>query len=813
MKLLAKKIKRFNSSRNGFIQPVFEINESDHHKPVSKDDYPNNGYIFISDFDLLDRDIDTELIVIDNGFFINDDNMFAERINDYNASQKRINYNMGISNYFSAVTPIQYIPIYNNHFNIEKQRLISDEGINSDVFFLIVEEENNIYGPFERDNFDLKAATFKNKDYDTSMYRDFLDAYIEYDGSVIFKLNKHLSSGNILTDFDGNSYIKDFTNVIIENLGEKIEYTPIQILHSWVLNKLNNKGLRIFDFLDEIGDIDKLFSSSLDQLKWQKYLFFIDKLEEESKIIQSLVNKLYDKGFVEDITGNTQIENIEKKLKTLEDNDIIKSEEIIKLKDDKRRLEIELQEIEKKDIEGIDKNSYPNIASVLNHPEKLQNLEEIIENRENFELLKDDLRKLEIKKEIFDEEIKKLEDTERKIQDSIRHIKQSFDSDVSVHTAKLADAKMYTDLLNGININHTNNDNSESIESVVLSKLPEEITTARSYIFEIQKRLKNLNRDLSFNDVANLIITINHSFITILAGAPGVGKTSLVNKLSTAYGLNEGFGYLEVNCAKGWTSSRDLLGFYNPLTGKYQDSKTGLRLALMKSNKNLNSPYIVLLDEANLSPMEHYWSDFIKLADGDYAKKIKTHEQEEITFGEGFRFIATINHDHTTESLSNRLIDRASIIQIDKPLSVIENAISDIKNDHVFDFNDVQKLFPETQKWKSDEELIKKLFQQIKEKIESNNSGIIISPRKEILIKKYCKVATGVLEGNSYTALDFAVSQHIMPLVNGRGEYFEQSLKELKSILEDKGMTKSSVLLGKILERGKDLKHFKYVYY
>lgn len=184
-----------------------------------------------------------------------------------------------------------------------------------------------------------------------------------------------------------------------------------------------------------------------------------------------------------------------------------------------------------------------------------------------------------------------------------------------------------------------------------------------------------------------------------------------------------------------------------------------------------------------------------------------------INFSEGFKFIATINHDHTTESLSNRLLDRSAVIQIEKATTLSESTSNLYKEEFVYNYHEIQQLFIETSKWKSDEELIKKFLNQIKERIETSNTGIIISPRKELAIRKYCKVATGLLEGNSYTALDYAVAQHILPLINGRGDQFESNLKILKNELQDKGMVKSEKLLSRILDRGKDFKHFKYIYY
>ena len=158
-------------------------------------------------------------------------------------------------------------------------------------------------------------------------------------------------------------------------------------------------------------------------------------------------------------------------------------------------------------------------------------------------------------------------------------------------------------------------------------------------------------------------------------------------------------------------------------------------------------------------------------------------------------------------------MDRASIIQIEKPEKTedIKETLENIES--IYDFNEIQKFFVKTKKWQEDEGIVKNTLKQIIDKLESNNSGIIISPRKILAITKYCEVATGLLDGNSYTALDFAVSQHIIPLINGRGEDFEKILFDLKEILNQKEMSKSEKLLNKIIQRGKGLKHFKYIYY
>ena len=76
-------------------------------------------------------------------------------------------------------------------------------------------------------------------------------------------------------------------------------------------------------------------------------------------------------------------------------------------------------------------------------------------------------------------------------------------------------------------------------------------------------------------------------------------------------------------------------------------------------------PFIILLDEANLSPVEYYWADFMNACDSDSATKyLELGKGFELKVPQTLRFVATINNDHTTEILSPRLLDRAFIISL-----------------------------------------------------------------------------------------------------------------------------------------------------
>ncbi len=816
MKIIAKKIKRFYGNKNGFIRPIFEVTESGELIDLLEENYPNNGLIFVGDYELLDNDIKSDLFIMDKDFFIQDDFSYNDRISDNNACKKRISYNSGISNYFKKIEPYKFIPIYKNNFSLKNNEIETPENIKSDVFFLINDETNNLYGPFERNGKELKAANFKNdEDQFDDEFLNFIDDYErKFDTTTIFEISKIDASNFIIDDNEGVQYLENFKVFIDNNVGKPIDFTPIVFLHKWAIDKLEQRSPSISQFKNEIKNIVLSVVSATDKLKWEKYINYLENIENEEGDIEQLIKILYSKNFIKETIDTSEIEKLNKDVENLKNELKLKDNANLTLIEGNRTLKEELKEERNNSNENkiIDSLKFPNLSDALNIEDKIVELENILKEKITAVKLKSENDRLSARRDILDEDIKKKEESVRGIEESVKKIKDTFDRSASDHTAKLQEAKIYTDLLNGIEI-LPNNVKKEDTKKTIANIIPlnPDINSTKSYIIEIQKRLANQGREIPFNDVANLVITINQSFITIIAGAPGVGKTSLVEKLSKSYGLDEDFGYLEIACAKGWTSSKDLIGFFNPLTQKFQPAKTKLKEALKKSEEKPNAPYIILLDEANLSPMEHYWSDFIKLADSNYSRKIKISDNEEIQFGNGFRFIATINHDHTTESLSNRLIDRAAIIQLDKLNTIGDDSTISIES--IFDFTEIQELFKEpTRKWQTEEDLIRDTFNKIKEKLESNHT-IIISPRKEIAIYKYCKIATGLLDGNSYVALDYAISQHILPLISGRGESFEKLLLSLKGDLNDKGMTKSEKLLSKIIERGRELKHFKYIYY
>lgn len=95
--------------------------------------------------------------------------------------------------------------------------------------------------------------------------------------------------------------------------------------------------------------------------------------------------------------------------------------------------------------------------------------------------------------------------------------------------------------------------------------------------------------------------------LIVLAGDSGSGKTSLIKSVAEAIG---GVSTI-VPVKPNWTSSEDLLGYYNPIEGRYHPSP--FLLALLDASRKPDVPHFICLDEMNLARVEYYFADFLSL--------------------------------------------------------------------------------------------------------------------------------------------------------------------------------------------------------
>lgn len=159
--------------------------------------------------------------------------------------------------------------------------------------------------------------------------------------------------------------------------------------------------------------------------------------------------------------------------------------------------------------------------------------------------------------------------------------------------------------------------------------------------------------------------------LAVLTGLSGAGKTQLARGYALSLwqqAQNPHEGLLIVPVQPGWHDPSSLLGYVNPL-----EADTYVRTAcldfLLRASADPTTPYTLILDEMNLSHPEQYLApllsametgDHIELhALGDGISDVPTS----IAYPANLLIIGTVNMDETTHGLSDKVLDRASVIE------------------------------------------------------------------------------------------------------------------------------------------------------
>lgn len=584
----------------------------------------------------------------------------------------------------------------------------------------------------------------------------------------------------------------------------------------------NVKKLPAFRHKNIIDKLDKLKEISSSQV-----LLRDDVIDGFGKFLRSELGEGIIKSYIEK-NKDSYLENIRENYKSeLESEFREKQEEISKLKgkiESNRNELIELgQQIEERKQININGDMFDNLKKnegldqeIVRKTEQLESLkkqiEPLLEKHNKYSSLDEIETEFARVKADYDYEMRR----KIEIEDQINKLEAQYNENEDKLRAKLFEMKPFVDAING-NVGISHRENSKNVSQEV-KPLEVNNNTAQDILRYIEYSLKKEGRNFSILDIINVTVTLQQSFICFLAGLPGGGKTSLARLISKVYGIQDN-RFLDIPVARGWTGQKDLIGFFNPITNKFQPSSTGLYeflyvLSDERKNKELEVPIsMVLLDEANLSPMEHYWSSFMGLTDINENKELVLGE-ERIQIPEHLRFMATINYDSTTEYLSPRLIDRAPIIVLE-PNSISQTSFSNELDENLIlempiSYEIMEQCFGRTEKLPDFVENEKKIYEKLKAVLEERNSElgkpILISNRKEIAIRQYCNKARPLMRESStdeeLLALDYAVLQLILPLLRGHGKHFSKRLERLREVLFEEELERSVSYLDNIISYG-----------
>ncbi|WP_406872603.1 chromosome segregation ATPase-like protein [Aminobacter sp. P9b] len=184
------------------------------------------------------------------------------------------------------------------------------------------------------------------------------------------------------------------------------------------------------------------------------------------------------------------------------------------------------------------------------------------------------------------------------------------------------------------------------------------------------------------------------SQMAVLAGISGTGKSQLPRQYAAAMGI----GFLQVPVQPRWDSPQDLMGFYNYIEKRFRPTDMARALFQLDSLNNEKSELpdrmmMILLDEMNLARVEYYFSDFLsrlesrppasRVADKTLRKDAeielelpmpKGMDALRVFPGYNLLFAGTMNEDESTQSLSDKVVDRANVMRFSAPKNIHTNA-------------------------------------------------------------------------------------------------------------------------------------------
>ena len=181
-------------------------------------------------------------------------------------------------------------------------------------------------------------------------------------------------------------------------------------------------------------------------------------------------------------------------------------------------------------------------------------------------------------------------------------------------------------------------------------------------------RLK-LYYDIS--DIRRFVAGMAVSKILILQGMSGTGKTSLAH----AFGDFIDNTSTVIPVQPMWKERTDLIGYYNEFTRRFNET---LLLEKMYEANYSKDIYITVMDEMNIARVEYYFAEFLSLLelpnederlltvvsdvwDDDPAQLINGN----VKLPPNMWFIGTANNDDSTFAISDKVYDRAMIMNLD----------------------------------------------------------------------------------------------------------------------------------------------------
>ena len=293
--------------------------------------------------------------------------------------------------------------------------------------------------------------------------------------------------------------------------------------------------------------------------------------------------------------------------------------------------------------------------------------------------------------------------------------------------------------------------------------------------------------------------------LLVLAGISGTGKSLLPQLYAEAMGIHT----LVTPVQPRWDGPQDLLGFYHHLEGRFKPTDLTrallqfdgyLRALNQKARQDMGGDFhdrmlLVLLDEMNLARVEYYFSEFLSKLETrrDIDPSIEVQRSKaalqlelgyskgkdspgvdkamELFAGNNILFVGTINEDESTQSLSDKVVDRANVMRFGSPKQLARPQKSDAKQQAEGASSALS--YASWKKWVSNagelspnhSQLVQDVTKKLKDLMDSLGRGL--GHRTSKAIHSYVQQYPGRSDATVRFALADQIEQRILPKLRG----------------------------------------------
>jgi MoxR-like ATPase len=225
----------------------------------------------------------------------------------------------------------------------------------------------------------------------------------------------------------------------------------------------------------------------------------------------------------------------------------------------------------------------------------------------------------------------------------------------------------------------TDLDKKEELQGEVRTTSPtgRSLPTLREFVEDLRHRIARGVEDRTLyytkRDIRSFLGGLAMTRLLLLQGLSGTGKTSLPLAFHSA--IRGGIEVVKVQA--GWRDRQDLIGYYNAFHRHYYASNFLQALYKAGTPAYQDRPFMMVLDEINLSRPEQFFADFLsELEQPIHDRKITLVDDpvanaprlmvdgRHLPIPPNVWFVGTANHDETTAAFADKTYDRAHVMEI-----------------------------------------------------------------------------------------------------------------------------------------------------